>query len=113
MIGSARRGGWRAGARIVEQAMIDKRVKDAAEMESWLRGEGQNNASAFAMMKKIGELSKALGKFNAATDVMIEMNDIGTLVDSLPDAGDLFGWDGQKGSSERYEDKYIEYFLQH
>jgi len=88
-------------------------LKDAAEMESWLRGEGQNNASAFAMMKKIGELSKALGKFNAATDVMIEMNDIGTLVDSLPDAGDLFGWDGQNGSSERYEDKYIEYFLQH
>ena len=87
-------------------------LKDAAEMESWLRGEGESNVSAFAMMKKIGELSKALEKFNAATDVIIEMNDIGTLIDSLPDASEIFGIDGSTSSKGgNFEDKYIEYFL--
>ncbi len=86
-------------------------LKDAAEMESWLRGEGQSNASAFKMMKQIGDLSQALEKFNAATDVLIEMNDIGTIIDTLPDAGDLFGLTGNEASKERYEDKYVDYFL--
>lgn len=88
-------------------------LRDAAEMESWLRGEGQSNASAFALMKKIGELSQALEKFNAATDILVEMNDIGTLIDSLPDAGQIFGIDGAVKKGERPEDKYIEYFLEH
>ena len=83
-------------------------------MESWLRDESQSNVSAFSMMKKIAELSQALEKFNAATDVLIEMNDIGTLIDSLPDASELLGIDStgvQNG--EKFEDKYIEYFLNH
>jgi len=87
-------------------------LKDAAEMESWLRGEGQSNVSAFTMMKKIGELSKALEKFNAATDVLIETNDIGTLIESLPDASEIFGIDGgSESKSGNFEDKYVEYFL--
>ena len=88
-------------------------LRDAAEMESWLRGEGQSNASAFALMKKIGELSQVLEKFNAATDVLVEMNDIGTLIDSLPDAGQIFGIDGKLKKGEHLEDKYIEYFSEH
>ena len=86
-------------------------LKDAAEMESWLRGEGQSNVSAFSMMKKIGELSKALEQFNAATDVLIETNDIGTLIESLPDASEIFGIDGMKSKSGNFEDKYVDYFL--
>ena len=87
-------------------------LKDAAEMESWLRGESESNVSAFAMMKKIGELSGALEKFNAATDVLVEMNDIGTLIESLPDAGDIFGIDGSAGANgKNFEDKYVNYFL--
>jgi len=86
-------------------------LRDAAEMESWLRGEGESNASAFAMMKKIGELSQVFDKFNAATDIIVEMNDIGTLIDSLPDAGQIFGIDGKVKKGERMEDKYIDYFL--
>ena len=87
-------------------------LKDAAEMESWLRGESESNVSAFAMMKKIGELSKAMEKFNAATDVIIEMNDIGALIESLPDASEIFGIDGSTGSkSGSFEDKYVDYFL--
>ncbi len=86
-------------------------LRDAAEMESWLRGEGESNASAFAMMKKIGELSQVFEKFNAATDILVEMNDIGTLIDSLPDAGQIFGIDGKIKKGERLEDKYIDYFL--
>ena len=87
-------------------------LKDAAEMESWLRGEKESNVSAFAMMTKIGELSKALERFNAAADVLVEMNDIGTLIDSLPDAGDIFniGPDGVT-NTENFEDRYVEYFL--
>jgi len=88
-------------------------LRDAAEMESWLRGEGRSNASAFALMKKIGDLSQALEKFNAATDILVEMNDIGTLIDSLPDAGQIFGIDGKVKKGERLEDKYIKYFLEH
>jgi hypothetical protein len=88
-------------------------LRDAAEMESWLRGEGQSNASAFAMMKKIGELSQVFEKFNAATDILVEMNDIGTLIDSLPDASQIFGIDGKVKKGERLEDKYIDYFLEH
>jgi len=86
-------------------------LKDAAEMESWLRGESESNVSAFAMMKKTSELSQALEKFNAATDVLIEMNDIGTLIESLPDAGEIFGIDGTSGKGDNFEDKYVEYFL--
>jgi len=87
-------------------------LRDTAEMESWLRGEGESNVSAFAMMKKISELSKALQKFNAATDVLIEMNDIGTLIESLPDASEIFGIDGSSGSKGgNSEDKYVDYFL--
>lgn len=87
-------------------------LRDAAEMESWLRGEGESNVSAFAMMKKISDLSQALQKFNAATDVLIEMNDIGTLIESLPDASEIFGIDGGSGSKGgNSEDKYVEYFL--
>lgn len=86
-------------------------LKDAAEMESWLRGEGQSNVSAFSMMKKIGELSKALEQFNAATDVLVETNDIGTLIESLPDASEIFGIDGISSKSGNSEDKYVEYFL--
>jgi hypothetical protein len=64
------------------------------------------------MMKQIGELSKALDKFNAATDVLIEMNDIGTLIESLPDASEIFGIDGGSGrNGGNFEDKYVEYFL--
>jgi len=86
-------------------------LKDAAQMESWLRGEGESNASAFSMMKRIGDLSQALEKFNAATDVLIEMNDIGTIIDGLPDAGEIFGiGTGGKGGA-RFEDKYVDYFL--
>jgi len=87
-------------------------LKDTAEMESWLRGESGSSLSAFAMMKKISELSKALEKFNAATDVLVEMNDIGTLIESLPDASEIFGIDsGSGGEGGKFEDKYIEYFL--
>jgi hypothetical protein len=86
-------------------------LKDAAQMESWLRGDGESNASAFSMMKRIGDLSQALEKFNAATDVLIEMNDIGTIIDGLPDAGEIFGiGTGSKGGA-RFEDKYVDYFL--
>jgi hypothetical protein len=89
-------------------------LRDTAAMESWLRGEGESNVSAFSMMKKIGELSKALGKFNAATDMLIETNDIGTLIESLPDAGEIFGLDGGSGTkSGNFEDKYVDYFLKH
>ena len=86
-------------------------LRDAAVMESWLRGEGESNVSGLALMRKIGELSKALDKFNAATDVMIEMNDIGTLIDSLPDAGEIFGLEGGSGKTGSFEDKYVDYFL--
>lgn len=86
-------------------------LKDAAQMESWLRGEGASNASAFSMMKKIGDLSQALEKFNAATDVLIEMNDIGTIIDGLPDAGEIFGIGGEGTNGARFEDKYVDYFL--
>ena len=87
-------------------------LRDTAAMESWLRGEGESNVSAFAMMKKIGELSQALQKFNAATDVLVEMNDIGTLIESLPDASEIFGIDGvSSGKGGNFEDKYVDYFL--
>jgi len=87
-------------------------LRDTAAMESWLRGEGESNVSVFAMMKQIGELSQALEKFNAATDVLIEMNDIGTLIDSLPDASEIFGIDGGAGAKGgNIEDKYVDYFL--
>ena len=87
-------------------------LKDAAEMESWLRGEGESNLSALAMMRKIGDLSKALEKFNAAADVMVEMNDIGTLIESLPDASEMFGLEGDGAADgANLEDKYVEYFL--
>jgi uncharacterized phage infection (PIP) family protein YhgE len=87
-------------------------LKDAAEMESWLRGESEGNVSAFALMSRIGELSTALEKFNAATDVLVELNDIDTLVESLPDAGEIFGIGGASGGSGgNFEDKYVEYFL--
>ncbi|MCU0916572.1 MAG: hypothetical protein MUC88_18720 [Planctomycetes bacterium] len=87
-------------------------LKDAAQMEAWLRGEGENSVSGVALMTKIGELSHALEKFNAATDVLVEFNDIDTLIQSLPDAGAIFGMDNSadaKGTS--FEDKYVEYFL--
>jgi uncharacterized phage infection (PIP) family protein YhgE len=87
-------------------------LKDAAEMESWLRGEGESTVSAFALMKGIGELSGALEKFNAATDVLAEFNDIDALMTSLPDAGEILGIEGVNGGKgENFEDKYIEYFL--
>lgn len=87
-------------------------LKDAAEMESWLRGEGESSVSAFALMKGIGELSSALEKFNAATDVLAELNDIDALTASLPDAGEIFGLEGAAGGKgQSFEDKYIEYFL--
>ena len=87
-------------------------LKDAAQMESWLRGEGESTMSVFALMKGIGELSGALEKFNAATDVLAEFNDIDTLMSSLPDAGEILGLDGVNGAKgENFEDKYIEYFL--
>jgi hypothetical protein len=87
-------------------------LKDAAEMESWLRGESESNVSAFALMKKIGELSTALDKFDAATDVLVEMNDIGTLIESLPDASEIFGLEGLSGrDGQSFEDKYVDYFL--
>ena len=86
-------------------------LRDAARMESWLRGESESNISALAMVKKIGDLSQALEKFNAAADVLVEMNDIGTLIESLPNAGELFGFEGTgSGSTEKFEDKYVEYF---
>ncbi len=87
-------------------------LRDAAQMEAWLRDEGQGTVSAFGMMTKITELSQALDKFNAATDVLIEMNDIGTLIDSLPDVDQLLGLEGisvQDGQS--IEDQYVDYFL--
>jgi len=86
-------------------------LKDAAQMESWLRGEGESSVSAFALMKKIGELSGALDKFNAATDVLAELTDIDSLVASLPDAAEIFSLDGSTGKGENFEDKYVEYFL--
>lgn len=87
-------------------------LRDAAEMESWLRDEGQGTTSAFGIMKNIAELSQALEKFNAATDILIEMNDIGTLIDSLPDAGELLGLEnGSLKNGEKFEDKYVDYFL--
>jgi hypothetical protein len=85
-------------------------LRDSAEMERWLTSESESNVSAFAMMKKISELSKAMEKFNAATDVLIEMNDIGTLIDSLPDASEVLGFEAS-ANGENYEDKYIDYFL--
>lgn len=88
-------------------------LKDAAQMESWLRGEGESSVSAFALMKQIGELSGVLEKFNAATDVLVELTDIDTLVASLPDAGELFGLNGAPGRGQNIEDKYVEYFLKH
>ena len=86
-------------------------LKDAAQMESWLRGEGESSVSAFALMKKIGDLSGALDKFNAATDVLAELTDIDTLVASLPDAGEIFNLSGASGKGENFEDKYVDYFL--
>lgn len=87
-------------------------LRDAAQMESWLRDEGQGTVSAFGMLKKISELTEALTRFNAATDVLIEMNDIGTLIDSLPDAGELLGFDSASlRDGERFEDRYVDYFL--
>ena len=80
-------------------------------MESWLRGESEGNNSAFALMTKIAELSTALEKFNAATDVLVELNDIDTLVGSLPDAGEIFGIGASGGNGGSLEDKYVEYFL--
>ena len=63
------------------------------------------------MMKRIGELSQALEKFNAATDVLVEMEDIGTLIDNLPDGSEVFGIDGSTGGKGgNFEDKYVEYF---
>lgn len=87
-------------------------LKDAAQMESWLRGEGESTVSAFALMKGISELSSALEKFNAATDVLAEFNDIDALMSSLPDAGEILGLEGVAGGKgQSFEDKYIEYFL--
>jgi hypothetical protein len=68
--------------------------------------------SGVALMTKIAELSQALEKFNAATDVLVEFNDIDTLIQSLPHAGAIFGMDNSadaKGTN--FEDKYVEYFL--
>jgi len=87
-------------------------LKDAAEMESWLRGGSEDGGSAFAMMKRISELSQALEKFNTATDVLVEMEDIGALVENLPDGSEVFGIDGSTGGKGgNFEDKYVEYFL--
>ena len=87
-------------------------LKDAAQMEAWLRGEGESSVSGVALMTKIAEMSQALEKFNAATDVLVEFNDIDTLIQSLPDAGAIFGMDNPaEAKSGNFEDKYVEYFL--
>jgi hypothetical protein len=63
-------------------------------------------------MTKIAELSQALEKFNAATDVLVEFNDIDTLIQSLPDAGAIFGMDNSaEARGANFEDKYVDYFL--
>jgi hypothetical protein len=107
------------GGLVEQKSLLVMRVqllRDSAEVEQWLRDVGGKDESAVSVAARIIGLQKALDQFDAATDLIVKMNDVSDLIDMIPDLGALAAEEGDEGnpdslSARQIEDRYIEHFL--
>lgn len=88
-------------------------LRDGVEMEAWLRGEGNADNSVVVLAQRIRDLQNALQRFNVATDLIVELDDVSDLLGTMPTFDVLTAPDGDEGvtNARRIEDQYIDYFL--
>ena len=82
-------------------------------IEQWLRDVSMTDNGVVAVAARIMELQKSLAQFDAATDLIVQMNDMADVIDTIPDVSifDVADADGNVLEAQVIEDKYIDYYL--
>ncbi|MHC5109543.1 MAG: hypothetical protein ACYTHJ_06655 [Planctomycetota bacterium] len=88
-------------------------LRDSAEVEQWLRDVGGSGESVMAVATRLIGLQNSLEQFDAASDLIVKLDDVGDLIDLIPDLNVLEGEAGNTGnlSAAQIEDRYIEHYL--
>jgi hypothetical protein len=88
-------------------------LRDSAEVEQWLRSVGDKEDSVIAVATRIIGVQKSLEQFEAATDLIVKMNDVADLIDMIPDIDALEAGADLEGqpTMRQIEDQYIEHYL--
>lgn len=99
-----------------QRSLIVMRVqllRDSAEVEHWLRDVGSSGDSVMAVATRLIGLQRSLDQFDAATDLIVEMNDVSDLIDMIPDISVIEGDEGDSAglSAKQIEDRYIDHYL--
>ncbi len=87
-------------------------LRDSAEVEQWLRDVSAADHGVVAVATRIIELQKALEQFDAATDLIVRMDDMTDVIDAIPDIS-IFELPegGDVLDARQVEDRYIDYYL--
>lgn len=88
-------------------------LRDSAEMEQWLRDIGGSNEGVVTVATRILKLQESLGQFDTAMDLIVQLDSVSDVIDTIPDVALSELSDMQEGLRDprRVEDQYIDHYL--